>query len=273
MCRGRQAVYAGTYLNHERHGIHESLNPEVFVSLVSFVVRKHYHAGMNILITNDDGWGSPGINALEAVAKKFGNVWVVAPDQPMSGISHQLTFEVPMTLLERAPQSFSLTGTPADCARVALSQLGVDFDWVLSGVNQGGNLGADIAISGTVAAVREASFFNCHGIAFSQYLNGMREDFEWELSGELVERLLPALFESELEPRSWFNVNLPDTHGRPVDEIEFVKTIPDRNPLPAKYDKLENGQIIYAGKYRDRPIDPGSDVDVCFNGAVAITKH
>ena len=228
---------------------------------------------MNILITNDDGWGSPGIRVLESVAKKFGNVWVVAPDQPMSGISHQLTFEVPMTLLERSPQSFSLTGTPADCARVALSQLGIDFDWVLSGINYGGNLGADIAISGTVAAVREASFFGCPGIAFSQYLNGLRDDFEWDLSGQLVERVLPSLFESKCNSRDWFNVNLPDTHGKPVDEIEFVKTVPDRNPLPAKYDKLDDGQIIYSGKYRDRPTDAGSDVDVCFNGAVAITKH
>ena len=228
---------------------------------------------MNILITNDDGWGSPGIRILESVASEFGNTWVVAPDKPVSGISHQMTFEVPMTLAEKGPQSYSLTGTPADCARVAISQLDVNFDWVLSGVNFGGNLGADIAISGTVAAVREAGFFGCRGIAFSQYVKGMRDDFEWESAEQLVKRLLPSLLESGIDPRSWYNVNLPDTLGQSVDEVEFVKTIPDRNPLPAKYDKLDNGQIVYSGQYRDRPTDPGSDVDVCFGGAVAITKH
>ena len=228
---------------------------------------------MNILITNDDGWGSPGIRMLESVASKFGNTWVVAPDKPVSGISHQLTFETPMTLAERDSQSYSLTGTPADCARVAISQLGVKFDWVLSGVNFGGNLGADIAISGTVAAVREASFFECRGIAFSQYVNGMRDDFEWDQAERLVERLLPSLLASGIDSRSWYNVNLPDTQGQSVDDVEFVKTIPDRNPLPAKYDKLDSGQIVYSGRYRDRPIDSGSDVDVCFGGAVSITKH
>ena len=63
---------------------------------------------MNILITNDDGWGFEGINALESVAAKLGNVWTVAPEKPMSGISHQMTFEQPMSFIEKAPRSYSL---------------------------------------------------------------------------------------------------------------------------------------------------------------------
>jgi 5'-nucleotidase len=228
---------------------------------------------MNILISNDDGWGSPGIRTLEKVARRLGNVWVAAPADPMSGISHQMTFEVPMTFEEREPQSFSLTGTPADCTRVAMSQLGVDFDWVLSGVNQGANLGADMAISGTIAAVREAAFFGCRGIAFSQYLEGMRSPFEWNLTEELLDRLLPQLLDDRIAPGQWANVNFPDSLGQPVGDIEFVKTVPDRNPLPSKYMQVDENKIIYCGKYKDRDCDAGSDADVCFGGSVSITHH
>ena len=65
---------------------------------------------MNILITNDDGWGFDGIKSLERIAREFGDVWIVAPDQPMSGISHRMTFEVPMIFEERQPNSFALGG-------------------------------------------------------------------------------------------------------------------------------------------------------------------
>ncbi|MCL4133177.1 UNVERIFIED_CONTAM: hypothetical protein GTU68_042842 [Idotea baltica] len=228
---------------------------------------------MNILISNDDGWGSPGIRILEKIARRLGNVWVVAPAAPMSGISHQMTFEVPMSLEEREPQSFTLSGTPADCTRVAMSQLDVDFDWVLSGVNHGANLGADMAVSGTVAAVREAGFLGFRGIAFSQYLDGMRSPFEWHLTEEILDRLLPKLLANPIEPGQWVNVNFPDTQGQPVQEIKFVKTVPDRNPLPSNYKQIDENKIIYCGKYKDRDCDAGSDADVCFGGGVSITHH
>ena len=226
---------------------------------------------MNILVTNDDGWGFAGIEALTAVAREHGSVWVVAPAQPMSGISHQLTFEQPMTLLEKGERSFSLTGTPADCVRVAMVQLGVSFDWVLSGINNGANLGADIFISGTVAAAREATFFGARAVAISQYLQGFRQDFEWQRSVELTARILPSLMDSDIESGQYYNVNLPDTHGGPVDEIELVHTQADRLPLPAEYRALDNDQIIYCGSYKHRERTPGKDIDACFNGKASIT--
>ena len=123
-----------------------------------------------ILLTNDDGWDAPGIAALEAVLSEFGEVVVVAPANPQSGISHQMTFEVPMALTQHSANHWHLSGTPADCARVGLSQLGLEFDWVFSGINNGGNLGIDFFISGTVAAAREATFFGARAIAISQHV-------------------------------------------------------------------------------------------------------
>lgn len=228
---------------------------------------------MNLLVTNDDGWGAPGLNVLTEVAQQLGDVWVVAPQQPMSGISHQLTFEVPMHFTERQPKSFSLEGTPADCVRVAMSQLGVSFDWVLSGVNQGANLGVDIYVSGTVAAAREATYFGCRSIALSQYLNGFRHDFDWSLTKQLAHRLLPQLLDGDLEAGSFINVNFPDTLGQPVDGVQAIETRFNRHPLPVSYESLEHQRVMYNGKYQHRKHDADTDIAVCFGGDIAVTRH
>ncbi len=233
---------------------------------------------MKFLLTNDDGWGYDGLKALEEVASQFGEVWTVAPDGPMSGISHQLTFERPLTLTEKAPRSFSLDGTPADCVRVALDQLDTKFDWVLSGINRGANLGSDFSVSGTVAAVREASLFKCRGIGFSQHLRKFNSPFDWSKSGALVNRVFPellnhALLNEELEPGSWINVNLPDVGGGDLSSVPLVKTELDRNPLPVEYQKTDDGKLLYCAQYNDRVRTPGLDADVCFSGNVSITVH
>ena len=124
---------------------------------------------MKLLITNDDGFSAPGIQLLANVAAEFGQVTVVAPACQQSGISHRITFENPLNLVEKGTNAYSVDGTPADCVRVALSLWEGEFDCVLSGINDGANLGVDIYYSGTVAAAREATFFGLRSIAFSQY--------------------------------------------------------------------------------------------------------
>ncbi len=226
---------------------------------------------MNILITNDDGWGVEGIQALSAAASHFGEVWVVAPAEPMSGISHQLTFEKPMTLQQRDEQSFSLTGTPADCVRVGMTRLNIEFDWVLSGINRGANLGADVDVSGTVAGAREATLFGKPAIAFSQYLDGFRHDFDWKNASKLAYRVLNDLIDGDLQAGQLYNVNFPDTKDRPVDGLELVRTENDRLPLPFEYQDLGAGKIMYCGRYADRQRTAGKDIDVCFGGKVSIS--
>ena len=228
---------------------------------------------MNILLTNDDGWGAPGLEKLEQIAGQFGDLWVVAPVKPMSGISHQLTFEVPMAFEEKSSQSFSLDGTPADCVRVGLTQLETQFDWVFSGINRGANLGTDINVSGTVAAVREASLFNVPGIAFSQHLRHFNAPFDWSRSGQLAQRVILELLARKITKNNWFNVNLPDIGDGEPNQVELVEAKQDRNPLPAKYSTTEAGELLYCGTYNDRPRTPGHDADVCFSGGVAITSH
>ena len=228
---------------------------------------------MKILVTNDDGWDAPGIAKLAQVASGFGDVWIVAPAEPMSGISHQLTFEVPMAFEEKSAQSFSLAGTPADCVRVGLTQLDIKFDWVFSGINKGANLGTDTNVSGTVAAVREAGLFNVPGIAFSQHLRRFNEPFNFTPSGQLAQRVIPQLLEKEITKNNWFNVNFPDVGDRDTSEVDIVEAQLDQNPLPAKYTTSKTGELLYCGKYNDRPRTPGCDADVCFSGGVSITLN
>src|SRR4051794_34816796 len=114
-------------------------------------------AAMILMLTNDDGIEAPGLSALEAAAEGVGERRiVVAPAGPQSGCGHAVTTHRPIRVDRRGESAFAVEGTPADCVRLAIHHLDPGVDWVLSGINSGGNLGADVYHSGTVAAVREA---------------------------------------------------------------------------------------------------------------------
>src|SRR6266581_219088 len=109
---------------------------------------------MNLLLTNDDGIDAAGLAALRAAAEALGRPLVVAPAECHSGGGHCVTTHGPIHVRRRDQESYVIAGTPADCVRVALDRLAPGIDLVLSGINHGGNLGADLYMSGTAAAVR-----------------------------------------------------------------------------------------------------------------------
>ena len=125
---------------------------------------------MLLLLTNDDGIDAPGIRALWQAAARRGGCRIVAPSGPVSGCGHQVTTHAPIRIDRRAGDAWAIDGTPVDCVRLALHGLVPDPDWVLSGINAGGNLGTDVYHSGTVAAVREAAIRGRPGIAVSHYI-------------------------------------------------------------------------------------------------------
>ena len=124
---------------------------------------------MKLIVTNDDGIEAEGLQTLVGLVSRWGEVVVVAPAEPQSGIGHQLTTDRPIRVDELAEDRYRIWGTPADCSRLALNCLASDGDWVLSGINHGGNLGVDVYESGTVAAAREATIHGCKAIALSHY--------------------------------------------------------------------------------------------------------
>jgi 5'-nucleotidase len=222
---------------------------------------------MTFILTNDDGIDAPGLQALRAAIGD--NSMIVAPQQQYSGCSHQLTRDQAIAIQRRSETAYAIDGTPADCTRVAATYLCPQATWVLSGINAGGNLGADLYVSGTVAAVREAALLRLPGIAFSHYIH-RRRPINWERATAMAARVLDKLLSQPQPPGSFWNVNFPHLDDRDPDP-DLVLCDRCTQPLPTQFSVADN-QFRYTGAYGDRAHDPNSDVAVCFGGNIAITQ-
>lgn len=224
---------------------------------------------MKLLVTNDDGIDAAGIAALEYAAQGVGERVVVAPAGPQSGVSHAVTTGQVVALEDIGMQRYRVHGTPADCTRLGLLHVVPDAAFVLSGINHGGNLGADVYYSGTVAAVREAVLHGWTGVALSQYKKKTL-DFDWPRTAGWAARVLAELLARPPRPGGFYNVNFP--HLLPTDpDPEIVFCPLDPHPLPLSYRHEETG-LVYDGNYHLRERVPGGDVDVCFGGRIAVTE-
>lgn len=222
---------------------------------------------MTILLTNDDGIDAPGIRALHQAISE--SSIIVAPNKQYSGCGHQVTTQRAMRLETRSPTEYALDGTPADCTRLALKQLATDTKLVLSGINAGGNLGTDVYMSGTVAAVREAAIHGIPGIAISHWIKRPLV-IDWSVATRWTSRVLVDLRSRPLPPGSFWNVNLP--HLEPDQpEPKIILCDLSIDPLPMNY-KVQGDTYSYYGEYSTRDRTPGTDVDVCFNGNIAVTQ-
>ncbi len=224
---------------------------------------------MKFLVTNDDGIDAPGLAALQSAARAFGDPVVVAPAGPQSGVSHAVTWHEGVRIEPRGEQRFAIHGTPADCTRLGLMKLVPDATWVLSGINHGANLGADVHYSGTVAAVREAVLHGWPGIAFSHYRKTGIE-FDWARAVKWIIPVLTNVMAKPIEAGLFYNVNLPLLSTGAADP-EVVWCPLDPSPLPLNYRHEEESGLYYAGDYNLRSRAPGADVEVCFGGRIAIT--
>lgn len=225
---------------------------------------------MRVLLTNDDGIDAPGIEALGKAVSSAAATWVFAPAEEQSGCSHRATTGEPIRVEPRGERRFAIHGTPADCVRVAVSRYRGEFDYVLAGINSGGNLGADVFHSGTVAAVREAALHGVPGIAISHYRSRPLDAADWRRAAEWAGPLIRDLMERGWGPDTLWNINLPCLEpgaARP----ETVDCPLDLSPLPLEY-REEQDCLHYAGEYHARERRPGSDVDVCFGGRIALTR-
>jgi 5'-nucleotidase len=222
---------------------------------------------MRVIVTNDDGIDAPGIQALRQAAAAITGleVCVVAPSREWSSSGHALTTGRELTVQQRDDGTWVVDGSPADCVRAALTHFAPGAQAVLSGINHGGNLGADIWCSGTIAAAREGALHGVRGIAFSHYLRrGLTVD--WQVAGRWVSNLLPAL----LRGQGLVAVNLPHIH--PETGMPRVIDCPlDPSPLPLAMERSATG-VRYCGDYHRRSRKPGHDVAVCFDGAISVVE-
>jgi 5'-nucleotidase len=222
-----------------------------------------------LLLTNDDGIDAPGLQALYEAAVQLGTPTVVAPAETLSGCSHRVTTDRPLRVASRSEDWHVVDGTPADCVRVALHRVVPDAAWVLSGINHGGNLGADVHVSGTVAAVREAVLHGWPGVALSQYRK-RGVPFDWRRAAAWIVPVLRELLAERPAAGVFWNINLP--HLEPDAPDPPVVHCPlDPSPLPLSY-RCDGDLLHYDGDYHGRRRHPGTDVDVCFQGKIAVTR-
>jgi 5'-nucleotidase len=171
---------------------------------------------MQILISNDDGYLAPGLVALADALGAIADITVIAPDSNRSGSSNSLTLDRPLSVHRAANGFYFVNGTPSDCVHLALTGILTEKpDLVVSGINQGQNMGDDTLYSGTVAAATEGYLFGIPAIAFSQVEHGWQHlDAAAQVARDLVERRFHGLQKPYL-----LNVNIPN---RPYAELTSI---------------------------------------------------
>ena len=224
---------------------------------------------MKIVITNDDGYGEPGLEALQSAVRTLGEVFVVAPSEPHSFAGHRVTMKEAIRVDQITQREFIIHGAPADCARLALKQIAADADWVIAGINPGANLGTDVYQSGTVAAAREAAILGVKAIAISQYI-ARGQSVIWEHTRRHAAGIIAAMLQESLGPGQYWNVNLPHPFNGSSPLTHLICPL-DKNPHDYTYTKTDN-VYRYRGVIHDRPRDTGGDVDVCFGGKISVTR-
>ena len=226
---------------------------------------------MRILISNDDGYLAPGLAALVKACQGLGEIDVIAPEQNASGTSNSLTLNRPLNV-HRAANGFRyVSGTPSDGVHLALSGLlGYRPDLVLSGINNGANMGDDTLYSGTVAAATEGYLFGIPSIAFSQAEKGWGE---LEATARTARSVVEQVIAGGLGQGFLLNVNIPNRAD--ADKLpRKITRLGRRHSAEAIIEQVSpRGETIYwigpAGDAKDA--GTGTDFHATANGQVSIT--
>ena len=229
---------------------------------------------MKILVSNDDGYRAEGILRLKEALEPLGTVTIVAPDRNRSGASNSLTLDVPLRVFEAEPAVYYVIGTPTDCVHLAISGL-FDFehDMVVSGVNDGPNLGDDVLYSGTVAAAVEGRFLGLPTLALS-LCTEPQSGRHFETGARVARLLVEQLLAKPLGERALIlNVNVPDV---PFEELAGFRA----TRLGFRH---RSEQVVKARDPRGRPVywigpagpeqdaGPGTDFHAVADGFVSVT--
>lgn len=232
---------------------------------------------MKILLSNDDGYRAEGLVALGAAFKPLGDVTIVAPDRNRSGASNSLTLDVPVRAARYEPGAYYVNGTPTDCVHLAISGL-FDFehDIVVSGVNDGANLGDDTLYSGTVAAAVEGRFLGLPAIAVSLCVEpGSPRNFAAaaQVAAQLVRRMENDRWRGPEEGPIILNVNVPDLPDGQLRGLKVTRLGSRHRSKPLVKAKDPRGRNVYwvgnAGDGQDA--GPGTDFHAVAEGFASIT--
>jgi 5'-nucleotidase len=225
---------------------------------------------MKILVSNDDGYLAPGLAALADALRPLAEIVIVAPDSNRSGSSNSLTLDRPLSVYQAENGFYFVNGTPSDCVHVALTG-GLSFkpDLVVSGINQGQNMGDDTLYSGTVAAATEAYLFGIPAIAFSQVEKGWAHvDTAARIAREMVEQGFGMLQKPYL-----LNVNIPNLPYEQVRGMRATRLGKRHESEPVIKTQDPHGRDIFwigpPGRAKDA--GEGTDFEAVASAYVSIT--
>ena len=226
---------------------------------------------MRILVSNDDGYFSPGLKVLAERLTGLGEVTVVAPERDRSGASNSLTLDRPLLVRQPAKGVYSVNGTPTDCVHIAVTGL-LDFvpDVIVSGINDGANMGDDTIYSGTVAAAMEGFLLGIPSIALSLATKtGHHHETAAAIARELVERFQRAPIQQPV----LLNVNVPNIAYAELGGIETTRLGRRHKAEPVLKLRTPRGETAYwigaAGDAQDA--GPGTDFHAVAAGRVSVT--
>ncbi len=231
-----------------------------------------YNATMHILIANDDGYLAPGIAALVRACEGLGTIEVVAPEQNASGTSNALTLSRPLSVFEGSNGFKVINGTPSDCVHLALTGLMPRRpDLVLSGINNGANMGDDTLYSGTVAAAMEGYLFGIPSMAFSLVDKGWGH---LDAAARTARSVIDQVLAGGMPQGHWLlNVNIPN-HADAEALPRLVTRLGRRHASEPviRQDSPRGDPLYWIGPAGDaKEAGEGTDFHAAANGQVSIT--
>lgn len=226
---------------------------------------------MRILLSNDDGYFAPGLEALARALAPLGNIVVVAPEQNRSGASNSLTLDRPLFLKTAANGFHFVNGTPTDCVHLAVTgMLGELPDIIVSGINLGANMGDDTIYSGTVAAATEGYLLGIPSIAVS--LTSF-EGKNFETAGRVAADLVQRFIDNPIKEPVLLNVNVPDIPHGDLKGMEVTRLGRRHKAEPVVKMVSPRNETVYwvgaAGAAADA--GPGTDFNAVERGLVSVT--
>lgn len=235
---------------------------------------------MKILISNDDGIAANGIRALVEALSEENKVYIVAPDRERSAAGHSLTLHSPLRVEELDPKNgatrvWVTTGTPGDCVKIGINAILSEDerpDLVISGINHGPNLGADILYSGTVSCAMEGAMLDCPSIAVS--LASLKSEYDdFKFCAKFVASLIPKLKEFNFPKKTILNINVPSIDAEDIAGVAITEL--GRRMFTDTYEKRVDprGKVYYwmAGELINEPDDANTDIAAVMNNKISIT--
>ena len=224
-----------------------------------------------ILLTNDDGIHSEGIEALESALKEIGDVYVVAPESEMSGASHSLTLARPLRIRQIDERHWTVDGTPTDCVTFAINRILSPEQLphiCASGINHGANLGDDATYSGTVAGAMEATILNVPGIAFSLVAN---RNHDFTEAAKVAKELIQRAMKEGLPNGTLLNVNVPK--GTPKGIRVTKQGVKNAKPIISEHTDPRGKFYYWIGEERSgfHADDGDTDFEAVEQGFVSVT--